>query len=108
LPLTGDNQSVDLLFHTARECGFIRHAAAVREFSCQVVAIALIRAVCLDTRDCCRKRDRLINSGCWQLGRSRPDQNSVGGRLFGAEDVDAPLVPASASANPALVCQFRG
>jgi hypothetical protein len=55
------------------------------------------------------KRDRLINSGCCQLEAVGADQNSFGGRLSGTEDdiLDAPWVPASAPAIPALVCRFR-
>ena len=84
------------------------HAAVVREFLYQVVASALIRAVCLDTRDCCLKKNRRSNSGCWQLEAVEAGQNSFGGRFCGAEDgvLDAPWVPASAAAIPALVCRF--
>ena len=100
-----------LIFYSIppRECGFIRDAAVVREFSYQVVASALIRAVYLDTRDCCLKKDRRSNSGCWQLEAVEAGQNSFGGRFCGAEDgvLDAPWVPASAPAIPALVCRLR-
>jgi hypothetical protein len=59
-------------------------------------------------RDCCLRRDRPINSGCCQLGAVEVDQNSFGGRRFGAEDgiLDARWVPASAPAIPALVRRF--
>jgi hypothetical protein len=71
--------------------------------------VGLIRPLCLDMRDRCLKRDRPINSGCWQLEALEADQNSFDGRLFGAEDgiLNAPWVPASAPAIPALVCRFR-
>jgi hypothetical protein len=67
-----------------------------------------VRAKCFDMRDCCLRRDRLINSGCCQLGAVEADQNSFRGRRFGAEDgiLDARWVPASAPAIPALVRRF--
>jgi hypothetical protein len=59
-------------------------------------------------RDCCLRRDRLVNSGYCQLGLVEADQNFFGSMLFGGEDgvLDARWVPASAPAIPALLRRF--